>query len=203
MDCHAPCVSWRSARYSPVFTGKWGGAWLSRLEWRHASHESYRVIQSWHSDLHDRKGCKTPDREQERWDSKKLEAPGSGILISMADWCLWFAGQSPLDVASAYADPRVYLAVKAKWDSLPAPKDKKGGKGGKSSPKGKRPTTSGSGGQVRTEARFELPVQRKVELKFKVNCWERCQWSLTCCLCILQWQENPHSKNHSSITTRR
>ena len=34
----------------------------------------------------------------------------------------------------AWADPRVYDAVRLKWDSLPTPNDKKkGGKGGKKS----------------------------------------------------------------------
>ncbi|KAF6028163.1 ANKEF1 [Bugula neritina] len=64
-------------------------------------------------------------------------------------------GQTPMDIAGAYADPRVYSAVKAKWDSLPAPKDKKGGKG-KGSPKAKRPTTGTSGAQPPTAASAAL-----------------------------------------------
>lgn len=50
-----------------------------------------------------------------------------------------------MDIAGAYADPRVYQVVKAKWDTLPTPNDKKKGGKGKGSPKAKRPTTSGSG----------------------------------------------------------
>lgn len=53
-----------------------------------------------------------------------------------------------MDIASAYADPRVYLAVKAKWDGLPSMNDKKKGGKGKGSPKGKRPTTGVSSTQV-------------------------------------------------------
>lgn len=50
-----------------------------------------------------------------------------------------------MDVAGAYADPRVYLAVKAKWDTLPNQGDKKKGGKGKGSPKAKRPTTGDTG----------------------------------------------------------
>jgi len=53
-----------------------------------------------------------------------------------------------MDIAGAYADPRVYLAVKAKWDTLPAKDDKKKGGKGKGSPKAKRPNTGQSGGKV-------------------------------------------------------
>lgn len=61
-----------------------------------------------------------------------------------------------MDIAGAYADPRVYSAVKAKWDSMPANKDKKGGKG-KGSPKAKRPTTGGSGVSYSyTTSKFEI-----------------------------------------------
>ncbi|XP_013406383.1 ankyrin repeat and EF-hand domain-containing protein 1 isoform X2 [Lingula anatina] len=51
-------------------------------------------------------------------------------------------GQNPLDLAMAWADLRVLDTVQTKWDSLPAPSDKKGkgkgGKGGKKSPPPKR-----------------------------------------------------------------
>lgn len=55
-------------------------------------------------------------------------------------------GQSLLDVASGYADPYVYAAVRLKFDGMPPIDDKKKakGKGGKSSAKGRRSTTSGA-----------------------------------------------------------
>ena len=44
-----------------------------------------------------------------------------------------FAGQNPVDIAQAWADPRCLEVVQKRWDSLPAPNDKKGKKGGKKS----------------------------------------------------------------------
>ena len=61
---------------------------------------------------------------------------------------LYFVGQTPMDIAGAYADPRVYMAVKAKWDTLPNMGDKKKGGKGKGSPKAKRPTTGLGSSQV-------------------------------------------------------
>lgn len=46
-----------------------------------------------------------------------------------------------MDIAAAWADSRVYDIVKIKYDSLPAPNDKKkGGKGGGSNKKGGKAT---------------------------------------------------------------
>lgn len=55
---------------------------------------------------------------------------------------LLVAGQNPVDIAAAFADPRVYDIVRLKFDSLPAPNDKKKGKG--KGAKG-RPKSSGTG----------------------------------------------------------
>ncbi|KAK3583308.1 hypothetical protein CHS0354_038919 [Potamilus streckersoni] len=58
-------------------------------------------------------------------------------------------GQTPMDCAQAWADPRVYEVVQAKWETLPASSDKKkGGKGGKKGGGGgKRPqSVPASGG---------------------------------------------------------
>ncbi|CAH1792722.1 unnamed protein product [Owenia fusiformis] len=54
-------------------------------------------------------------------------------------------GQNPCDLAMAWADPRVYEAVRLKWDTLAPPPDKKkkGAKGGKKGPK--RPGTKPPG----------------------------------------------------------
>ena len=45
-----------------------------------------------------------------------------------------------MDIATEWADPRVYDIVKKKWDTLPKPSDKKGGK--KDGSAGKRPGSS-------------------------------------------------------------
>jgi hypothetical protein len=51
-----------------------------------------------------------------------------------------------MDIATSWADPRVYDIVKAKWDTLrPLDDKKKGGKGGKKPPK-KRPNSNPSAG---------------------------------------------------------
>lgn len=55
-----------------------------------------------------------------------------------------FQGHNPLDIAHAWADPRVLDIMTLKMDGLPAASDKKkGGKGGKGAAKGggKRPTS--------------------------------------------------------------
>lgn len=52
-----------------------------------------------------------------------------------------------MDIATAWADPRVYDIVKAKWDTLPPMNDKKkGGKGGKGGGAKKRPNSGPSAG---------------------------------------------------------
>ncbi len=58
-----------------------------------------------------------------------------------------FAGHNPVDIAGAFADFRVYDCVKEKFDSLPAPNDKKKGKG-KGGKGGKRPASSGPTGDA-------------------------------------------------------
>jgi len=35
---------------------------------------------------------------------------------------MFLVGKSPLDLAAAYGDPRVYDIIKAKWDTLPPAK---------------------------------------------------------------------------------
>ena len=53
------------------------------------------------------------------------------------------SGHTPMDLAASWADARVFNIVKAKWDSLPAPKDKKDDKkGGKKGGGAKRPGSS-------------------------------------------------------------
>ena len=58
-----------------------------------------------------------------------------------------FSGMSPMDIAYAWADPRVIDIVQRKWDTL-APLDakgKKGKKGGSGAPKENRPPTAAGG----------------------------------------------------------
>ena len=59
-------------------------------------------------------------------------------LFYISECCV--TGQTPLDIATAWADSRVYDLIKAKSDSMPSSKDKK--KGGK--PAGKRPKSTPS-----------------------------------------------------------
>lgn len=54
--------------------------------------------------------------------------------------------QTPLELAVAWADFRIYDIIKTKIDSMPPPKEKKGGKGGKG--KGKKSASSGGGDKV-------------------------------------------------------
>ncbi|XP_076442386.1 ankyrin repeat and EF-hand domain-containing protein 1-like isoform X2 [Babylonia areolata] len=56
-------------------------------------------------------------------------------------------GMSPMDIAQAWADPRVLEIVQRKWETLPSLDKKKGGKGGKGGKasgggKGKRPASA-------------------------------------------------------------
>ena len=61
-----------------------------------------------------------------------------------------------MDLALAWADPRVIDVVQTKWESLPAPSDKKGkgGKGGKGKGGAKtaRPTSGPAGDQKENQA---------------------------------------------------
>lgn len=72
-------------------------------------------------------------------------------------------GHNPVDIAASWADPRVYDIVKTKWDSLPAPNDKKkGGKGKKAAGK-KRPNSGPSATEGKTPApRPESPQQENI-----------------------------------------
>ncbi|XP_076463503.1 ankyrin repeat and EF-hand domain-containing protein 1-like isoform X2 [Babylonia areolata] len=54
-------------------------------------------------------------------------------------------GMTPMDIAEAWADPRVLNIVQTKWESMPHPDKKTAGKKGakgKGSPKGKRPVSA-------------------------------------------------------------
>lgn len=55
---------------------------------------------------------------------------------------LFILEQTPLDLSVAWADFRIYDIIKTKIDSMPPPKEKKGGKGGKGGAKGKKSASS-------------------------------------------------------------
>ena len=62
------------------------------------------------------------------------------------------SGQNPVDIAAAFADPRVYDIVRVKFDSLPQPKDNK--KGGKGKGKGGNRPKSGAGTEGKVGSRL-------------------------------------------------
>lgn len=61
-----------------------------------------------------------------------------------------------MDLALAWADPRVIDVVQTKWESMPTPSDKKGGKGkggkGKGGAKTARPASGPGGDQKENQA---------------------------------------------------
>ncbi|CAG2211743.1 Ankyrin repeat and EF-hand domain-containing protein 1 [Mytilus edulis] len=65
-------------------------------------------------------------------------------------------GHNPMDLALAWADPRVIDVVQTKWESMPTPSDKKGGKGkggkGKGGAKTARPASGPGGDQKENQA---------------------------------------------------
>ena len=61
----------------------------------------------------------------------------------------FFSGHNPSEIAAAFADLRVYDIVRTKYDSLPAPNDKKkGAKGGKKTGKSSSAGGDDGGGRV-------------------------------------------------------
>ena len=78
------------------------------------------------------------------------------VVMAFSWYCI--PGQTPVDIAASWADPRVYDIVKTKWDSLPPPPDKKkGGKGAKKPAAKKRPQSGPSGdGKVRSMTAWGL-----------------------------------------------
>lgn len=68
------------------------------------------------------------------------------FLVSHAVLCPLFSGQTPLEIAQSWADPRVLDLVQRKWETLPSLDKKKAGKGGKGkgsgAPKPKRPASA-------------------------------------------------------------
>ncbi|XP_005093099.1 ankyrin repeat and EF-hand domain-containing protein 1 [Aplysia californica] len=73
-------------------------------------------------------------------------------------------GLNPMDLAYSWADPRVFEVVQAKWESLPVPKDKKGGK--KKDTKKKRPQTA-AGDKEEAPQVVKLPEEDSVPLPRK------------------------------------
>lgn len=65
-----------------------------------------------------------------------------------------------MDIAQAWADPRVVEIVQRKWDTLPPPTDKKkGGKGGKKPGGGKAKRPSSAPGDKKDDAQVWAKVK--------------------------------------------
>lgn len=69
----------------------------------------------------------------------------TGVYIKIKLIQQMILGHTPMDVAIAWADPRVVDVVQLKWESLPAMGDKKGGKGKKGKGGGGKTTRPSSG----------------------------------------------------------